>query len=332
MRTSLTIIFCLFCIGCNIIPWNDGEIFYPPRKDVAMVTRSQYISNTSTEVIYEVEIVLLGYYQDSQDYTGLLPKNFDFGTNTTTTKVLAFDTISKKAPPEPYSLLLMLDESGSYEQLDPYNTRSQAINKFLYDNSSPNNFSLGGFSTGGKLIEEPLELNSTIFSDHSSTTEEYLFNLSKRTGGISKLYSAIDQGLNKFSGADINPRKELVVVAHAADGGSTISSSLVIQHAIQNNVRISCIEFGNELNGALASIAEQTNGFHISCKDTDEVSAAFLHLRRLLGQTFHPYRLRLQFTPGKTIQSGDSFTQAINIYDDVYKINYSPVYAFIKIP
>jgi hypothetical protein len=330
MKTRLTIIFYLLCMGCNIIPWNDADIFYPPRKDVAMVTRSHYISNTSTEVIYEVEIVLLGYYQNSPDYTGLLAKNFDFGANTT--KVIAFDTISKKASPESYSLLLMLDESGSYEQLDPYNARSQAVNKFLYDNSPTNNFVLGGFSTGGKLNEEPLELNSTIFSDHSPTTEEYLFNLSKRTGGSSKVYNAIDQGLNKFSGGGINPRKELVVVAHAADGGSTIPPSLVIQHALQNNVRISCIEFGNDLNGALASIAEQTNGFHISCKDADEVSATFLHLRRLLGQTFHPYRLRLQFTPGKAIQSGDSFTQVINIYDDVYKINYSPVYAFIKIP
>jgi hypothetical protein len=296
-----------------------------------MVTRSQYISHTSTEIIYEVEIVLLGEYQNSRDYTGLLSKNFDFGTNTTT-KVIAFDTISKKASPESYSLLLLLDESGSYEQLDPYNVRSQAINKFLYDNSPTDNFALAGFSAGGKLNEEPLELNSTIFSDYSSATEEYLFNLSKRTGGTSKLYNAIDQAVNKFSGVGINPRKELVVIAHAADGGSTITSSSAIQHAIQNNVRISCIEFGNELNGALASVAEQTNGFHIVCKDADEVSTSLLHLRRMLRQTFHPYRLRLQFTPGKTIQSGDSFTQAININDDIYKINYSPVYAFIKIP
>jgi hypothetical protein len=330
MKNSRMIIFMLLCAGCNFIPWNDGDIFYPPRKDVAIVTRSQYISHTSTEIVYEVEIVLLGYYQNSVDYTCLVQKNFDFGN--TNTQVVGFDTISKTASSNAYSLLLMVDESGSYEQIDPYNVRSQAINKFLRDNISPQNFILGGFSIGGKLADEPVELNSTVFSDYNSTTDEYLFNLSKRTGGSSKIYNAIDQGINKFNGANSNSRKELLVLAHAADNGSTISSSLVIQHAIQNNVRVSCVEFGTELSGNLASIAEQTNGFHIACKDADEVSTVFLHSRRLLGQTFHPYRLRLQFTPGKQIQSGDSFTQVINITDDVYKINYSPVYAFIKIP
>jgi hypothetical protein len=331
MKIRSIVIFGLLCYSCNYIPATDADIFYPPRKDVAMVTRSQYISNTSTEIVFEVEVVLLGNYQNSLDYTGLLTKNFDLGP-ANGAKLIAFDTITRKAATTPYSILLLVDESGTYDLIDPYNVRSQAINKFLYDNIVPDNFIIGGFSTGGRLSEEPVELSSNSFSDYDSPTEEYLFNLSKRTGGTSKLYNAIDNGINKFSGPNANARKELIVMAHATDNGSSISSSTVIQHAIQNNIHISCIEFGKELKGTLASVAEQTNGLHISCNDADEVSTTFLHLRRLLGQTFRPYRLRLQLTPGKVLQSGDSFTQEINITDDIYNIKYSPVYAHVKIP
>jgi hypothetical protein len=331
MKISAVVILTLLCCSCNFIPATDADIFYPPRKDVAMVTRSQYVSNTSTEIIYEVEIVLLGNYQNSADYTGLVSGNFNFGTNNST-RIIAFDTITQKASKNPYSILLLLDESGTYDIIDPYNVRSQVINKFLYENLVPDNFIIGGFSSGGHLTEEPVELNSGTFSDYDSPTEEYLFNLSKRTGGTSKLYNAIDNAVTKFNGPNANSRKELILMAHAADGGSTISSSTVVQHAIENNVRVTCVEFGNELSGGLAAVAERTNGLHISCKSADEVSTTFLHLRRLLGQTFHPYRLRLQLIPGKAIQSGDSFTQEINISDDIYNITYSPVYAHVKIP
>jgi hypothetical protein len=228
----------------------------------------------------------------------------------------------------------MLDESGSYEEIDPYNIRSQAVSKFISDISASDNFMLAGFSSGGKLAEEPVQYFQSNFTSDWNSAQSDLFSLAKLTGGKSKLYDAALSAIDKLNENKINQQKHLLLVAHAPDNGSSSSAAVVIQKAIASGVKIHTLEFGNELlAGPLTNLSGQTDGIHAFCATAEELVTEFNHLHRLLTGTYEPLRIRLRFKPGATtVQSGSEFTQTIKITSSKYDFEYNPAYVFIKVP
>ena len=335
MKTkSFLLFFIASFFSCTIYLQDEDYRFFPARREIAVVTNSQYISHTSSEVIYEMEVVLLPYFEGdaNDDYIYLPQEDFAF-ENPNTAQIIDFDTVKITAPAGNLSVACLIDQSGSYEETDYYNSRSQVINKFFQDNSPPDNFLVGGFSRGGLLREDPVELFKDNFINDWQAPQEYLFGLAKRTSGTSSLYDALANTLTKFNSPGVNQRKELIVLAHSQDAGSSVSISAVIQQAKAYGVRIHAIELGNELNGVLAPFSQQTGGIHAYCPTIEESATMFNHFRRLLKGSWKVYRIRARYQPGSgVVQSGFDFTQMMKINAAEFDFQYNPVYVSIKVP
>ena len=333
MRTSGYILLCVLLASLSCQPYlYVGDTFVPESIATSAVTQTKYISHTSTELIYEVNVVLLDDYGDSYDNTIYDEDQFAFISSSGTTEVLKFDWGVSTSTPGTSSTIILIDESGSYEETDPANARSQVINKFLNDHQSPSNYMLASFSKEGNLTKEPLEYFNENFSTAWREPLNYIFDLVKRTGGKSSLFDAMDQALNKFTG-NTNNKKELVVLVNSRDDNSSATVSSVLQKAKANNVRLHFIELAKEPNASLIELAQQTGGIYIACPSSKEMIAAFNHLQRLLDERSFQHRFRIRYRPtGSTIQSGFELRQTIKATDPYDGFKYNPAYVFVKVP
>lgn len=330
MKTKALIALLLLTLAgaCEVIFDNDMR-YLPVRDPTAVVLKNRLVSYTSTELVYETDVLLLEIY-DGWDNTFLEKEDFVLGGSFKTT-VLDFQRIPSGNTGASSSLLL-LDASGSYKTTDPYNARSQAINKFFHDHSPPDDFLLGAFSKNGSLTGDGVEFYSDHFSaDHEQHTR-YLFDLAKRTGGSSSLYDALYKSIDKFSAG--NHRSELVSLVHAPDEASSVQLTDVVQKAKAKGVRMHMIALGSEVSlPSLAAIAQETGGFFAACRDEKEMVCVFNQLHRLLNSNVEAYRIRVKVEPpAVTIASGLEWMQAIYITDTQFAYEYNPAYVYVKIP
>ena len=215
MKTKALTAFLLLTLAsaCEVIFDNDMR-YLPVRNPTAVVLKNRLVSYSSTELVYETDVLLLEIY-DGWDNTFLEKEDFVFGGNVKTT-VLDFQRMPSGNTGASSSLLL-LDASGSYKATDPYNARSQAINKFFHDHSPPEDFLLGAFSRNGSLTGNGVEFYNDQFTSDSEQYTRYLFDLATRTGGSSSLYDALYAGIDKFSVGTQARREMLQWCAHAYD-------------------------------------------------------------------------------------------------------------------
>ncbi|MFZ6013374.1 MAG: vWA domain-containing protein [Bacteroidota bacterium] len=331
-RIFIVVFSLLTSISCELIFFDDDYKFLPERIETAMIMRSQYVQNSSTELAYDIDVVLLSEYEDLVDNTYLQKEDFKF-SDPTYTSLVPFDVVSVKQAATPSSILLMVDQSGSYEDVDPYNVRSQAISKMLYDIQTPHRILLSGFSRGG-LIDEPVEWMGQNFLGEGKAFQESLFSLAKQTGGTSSLYDALDVGLDRLLQADVQSRKELVVLARSGDAGSSQSMVSIVQKAKANQIRIHSIVLGNNVGPeSLAPVSLQTGGIYASCPTTKELTTVFSHLHRILNGKADVYRIRVRYKPNNAvIQPGFELIQTLSITDDSYDFDFNPVYTYVKVP
>lgn len=315
--------------ACEVIFDNDLR-YLPVRNPTAVVLKNRLVSYTSTELVYETDVLLLEIY-DGWDNTFLEKQDFAFGGNVKTT-VLDFQRMPSGNTGASSSLLL-LDASGSYKTTDPYNARSQAINKFFHDHSPPEVFLLGAFSKNGSLTGDGVEFYNDHFTSDREQYTRYLFDLATRTGGSSSLYDALYKSIDKYAVGN-QARRELVSLVHAPDEGSSVLPSDVTQKAKANSVRLHMISLGSEASlQSLAAIAQETGGCFAACRDEKEMVCVFNQLHRLLNSNVEAYRIRVKVEPpAGTIVSGWEWMQTIRITDTQFNYEYNPAYAYIKIP
>ena len=332
MKTKLFIgcSWLVLATACEVIFDNDSR-YLPVRNPAALVLKNRLVSYTSSELVYETDVLLLEIY-DGWYNTFLDKEAFVFGGDAKTT-VLDFQRITSGSTGASSSLLLM-DVSGSYEQTDPYNARSQAINKFFHDHSPPDNFLLGAFSKDGSLTTDAVEFYGDNFTTKTTTEySRYLFELASRTGGSSSLYDALEESIAIFSKIT-NARKELVVLVHAPDAGSSATSSAVLQKSQTEGVRMHMIALGNQAPvQTLATLAHGSGGFFAACRDEKEMVCVFNQLHRLLNGDVEAYRIRVKVEFQEALVTSNwEWMQTISITDTQFGYEYNPAYAYIKIP
>lgn len=329
IKTVIAFLLLTLASACEVI--FDSDVRYlPVRNPTAVVLKSRLVSYTSTELVYETDVLLLEIY-DGWANTFLEKEDFVFSGNLKTT-VLDFQRKSSGNTGAPSSLLL-LDASGSYKETDPYNARSQAINKFFHDHSPPEDFLLGAFSKNGSLTGDGVEFYDDHFTSDSEQHTRYLFDLAARTGGSSSLYDALSKSIDKFSAAN-QARRELISLVHAPDEASSVVLSDAVQKAKANGVRMHMIALGSEAPlQLLAGIAQETGGFFAACRDEKEMVCVFNQLHWLLNGNLEVYRIRVKLEPpAGTIVPGWELMQTIRITDPQFNYAYNPAYAYIKIP
>jgi hypothetical protein len=297
----------------------------PVHFETAVFREYQYVSHDATSVTYDVEISSLSEFDDGTD----LEYSIDaFKVEGEGTFEIISNEVVEAAVFDNAATVLLMDQSGLLEEIDPYNNRTKAINKFLEDFSSPNIFLFGGFSKSGGLAVEPVEYSSTDFTSVWDQ-QNFLYALVNKTGGVSSLLDALDNAIDKLSTSSKSNRN-LVALVHAADAGSAATVSAVITKAILNNVKIHVLVFGTE--DGLADdweLAEQTGGMLVMCPSDGEVISVFDHLERLFHQYSSINKVRIEFTPTGGVVSGNTYENRISITSS-RELN--PVYVKVKIP
>jgi hypothetical protein len=291
-----------------------------------MLTSYSLINYTSTEIIYEIKLANFNYYNDLY-YEGS-SYNLSGHGNLQVVQIEGME-INNNATS---SNVILIDQSGSYAEIDPHNLRSKIINKFLDDFNPPDNFLLGGFSSNGLLKDYPVSYVSSDFTSEWSNPE-FLFDLPKLTGGNCALYDAINSAIDKLSSRS-EANKNIIALIHANDGGSFFTIVDLINRANSKNIKIFLIVLGLEPTlPTLWELSQQTNGMIAYCPQDRHMVTVLNHLQRLIKGSVFNSRLRISFKPESgSVVSGSVYENTIKIIDPSSGYEFNPVYVKIKIP
>lgn len=326
MKSKLFLGAFFLVVGCNLFP-SEEDRYLPFHDNAALLRNYSYLSHTSSSIIYETEVSGLAW--DGGDVIFL---EDEFNVEAAGTfQILDFE-IEESPVSGNSSTVLLIDQSGSYLEIDPFNNRTKAMNKFLEDFLPPNDFLVGGFSKSGLLTSEPAEFSSDNFNS-SWVNPEFLYELAGRTGGGCLLYDAIDDAIDKLS-ASPKTKRNLVVMIHAADAESSETIADVVTKANLNNVKIHVIIFGTVPDASdVWQLSEQTDGMLAVCATDSDVITVFDNLERLLNVSSSVNILTIQFTPtAGNVVSGNEYENLIRITETYSGLELNPVYVKVKIP
>jgi hypothetical protein len=334
MRTKIFYVFTFIVIlACEPLA-PENRKFLPLQNDAAIVANANYVTHNTAELIFETELVVLNSFYVGFDNDYLLQEDFQVHGDGTYT-IESFALISVSAPEAPLSVILLIDQSGTYQSIDPYNTRSQVINKFLQDIVAPDKFLTGAATRAGKLSREPVEFHTNEFGNEWQSHSLYLYELSTRTGGTAAMRDGAYEAMQKLADEPETVRRELVLLVHANDETSMTTSEDLISMAHLNNIAVNVISFGDEPDKAFFSqLAMETGGLYVICPSEKEIGKVFSELERLINQERKGYRLRIRYKPAVQgiLQPGTVMEHTIEIIDPYSRNSYNPVFINIKIP
>jgi hypothetical protein len=330
MKTKAFHAFILLSmLGCNALA--PVDTFMPLQNDAAIVTASKYVSHTSAELTMDVDLVVLNSFYTGFDNDYLLKEDVEV-TGDGTYDIASFQKTSPKAPTDAACVFLLIDQSGSYLEEDPFNSRSQSFSKFAHDVVAHDQLIIAGASnvTGDSRVE----FSSDDFNDDANSHSGFIYALSQRTGGTTSLEAATPVALDKLSSCG-HSRKHLVVFYHSEWLSQQKQQELIAQ-AKSENIVIHLISIGNDRSDEFkySALATETGGFHIACPSVLEVNKVFSELSRLISRQRTGYRMRIKFQvpPGNSLVPGSATRHTIQITDPYTGKNYNPVFVNLTIP
>lgn len=336
MKNRIVHIAFLILAGCALPAIkNENEKVFPPTNDTMLISQARYVSNTSNELVFELDL----YHLAGQDFSHYvtnyyLKVNYSYLILPSAGVFQKVDDVQVQATSvASSSSVILIDESGSYDSLDHFNNRTQGIVKLCRDYINPSQYLVGGFSQNGKLGDTPTEFIEPDFSRYSDSELPALFGLAKKTGGKSNLYDAVNQALDKVA-ATTTPGKNVIVIAHATDEVSSVSLNGVIAKALANQVQVHILYLGSVTNAnELAKLSEGTGGLFVSCPTIKELMASFEDLSLILQGSLYVQQVTIKYIPNSgTITSGQELWFTFKTHDTDYNIDNNPIVAYIKIP
>ncbi len=315
-------------LSCDL--YIDEERVLQDGNNTATTRRSGYISNTAAELVFEADVSFLYQYGGDLDIAYLTKDAFSFAGAGTYT-IQEFKTVTLGATGRSSTVLIM-DQSGSYDEVDFENRRSKSFDKFFYDVKSPSDFLLGAAAKGGQVSPEPLEFYRPDFSTDAEGQVPYLFGLAKRTGGKSAILDAMSLAIDKLAPA--TGVKNVVALVHGPDESSLITIDALISKALAAQVYLSIVLLGKaDVATGLAKITGATGGMLIICPSENEMITSFNHLYRLMNQGSTVYRLKVKFVPTSgPLVSGTETLHTLKVYYASEDYDYNPVLIYVKIP
>lgn len=325
MKSKLIFLVIILVTGCVLFPYDDFR-YSPVGLDATLLVSYNLIQYTPDEITYEINLASFNYYNDlyyeASSYHVEGPGTFN---------VLEIDGMERTVSP-PSSTIFLIDQSGSYTEIDPHNLRSKIINKFLDDFSPADSHLLGGFSSNGLLIEQPVTYASSDFKSKWDN-QEFLFELPKLTGGSSSLYDALNSALDKISSRN-EGNKNIIALIHANDGGSLSTTNDLINKANANNIKIHLVILGTStMPSTVWELSNRTNGMLAYCPEDLHMLTILNHFQRLVRSTVYISRLRISFKPDSgNVIPGAVYENQVKIIDPLSGYEFNPVIIQVKIP
>lgn len=324
MKNRILILFV--CLACQ--PYIDTERALQEGNDTGLTRSAAYVSHTATELVFDTDVSLLYQYDGVEDMWYLPQSDFTWGAGYT---VLDFKTPQIDAKGRS-STVVVMDQSGSYDETDPKNRRSKSADKFFYDVLAPSDFILGASAKGGLLTQEPLELYRPDFSTDAVGQVPYLFGLAKKTGGKNAAYDAMSQAIDKL--ATSTGKRNVVALVHGPDELSLITADALIAKAVAAQVRISIVMLGKADSATpWAKISASTGGLFSLCPSENEMITTFNHLYRLINEVSTVVRMRVKYVPASgSFASGNETTHTLHVRYESQNYDFNPVLVYVKIP
>ena len=319
------ILLLLSLFGCK--PYQpDAVKLYPIGKNTAVLNQTTVLSGVDS-LVFESQLSFLdlaGHFDVGdvalQDFTFTSPGHYTI-----------LDFVQTRPTGDSRAAMVILeDESGEYNTLDPYNFRSKMINKFCQDIEPPGIFVVGGFSSQGS-IDAPAEFSSVDFTTDWKSQQDFIFSLSTRTGGKSSLYDALSQSLDRLN-LESAPNKSIVVLAHTGDGSSTASLTEVILKAVSGGMRIHVLFLGDrDAVGVMPQLSSLTGGMFAILPTDQELITVFNHLKRLITGGKYVYTLKVSYRPESGTLSVPDVTHTLKVANYNGE-DYNPVVIYTKVP
>lgn len=319
--------------SCNVL--EPVPKFLPVQNGAVVLQQAVYVSHTATELVFETEVIVLNSFYRGLDNDYLVEEDFQI-KGAAAYAYTAFDFIEADASPQPSRIILLIDQSGSYQEIDPHNTRSQAINKFVLDVTAPNKLLIGAYSRDGKLSTDPVEFFTDDFGETSESESRYLFNLSERTGGSNSVRDAADQAMDRLI-ADTSPsRKQLVLLVHNSDdGNSAMTMDDLRSKALLNDITVHAVVLGEVADmNSFSRLSIETGGLFAHCPTEKELVKVFSELERLINKqkSFYKIKIKAVLSDANQLLSGKESMHTLEITDPLSQQLFAPVSITIKIP
>ncbi len=332
MRINAIVLISTILTACVIDPIAENKSL-PPQDNVALLYGARYINHNSSELTFDARIVVLNTFYEGFNNDYLEYGNFEID-GAGSYEIESFNCVEIAGPDKPSSMIFLVDQSNSYLTMDPYNSRSQAIHKFLRDITPPNKFLVGACARQGLLSTEPMELYSNDFDNDWEGSSNYLFELSQRTGGMSAIWDGADLAMERLIEDPDDARKELVLLVHGEDANSITTVDNLIAKAREYDISTHVIALGSDFKmDDFARLAQETGGFSAACSTDKQMIKVFNELDRLLHQASYVYTLRKKCKPSVDLLSpGSSSLHTIKLNDPFTDLVYNSVYLKIIIP
>jgi len=209
------------------------------------------------------------------------------------------------APPAPYAVAVLLDQSGSIGNTDPTGARLYSTKSFLKNLGAGDQALLAAFAgaPGSLLATAPLTVYAP-FKDQASASGYFptLDALAPLLGGNTPLYESLDALRQQMNGTLRPPAglaKAIIVLTDGADTSCTtpdacrISRERTIQGARQDGVRLVTIGLSSSVeSAALGELASRTGGTFLYAASVEQLLPLYGSVGDLVNLSMPTYRLR----------------------------------------
>lgn len=255
-------------------PLKDGS-----KPSVALM-ETNILSQNSEEIRFAIRFVVFRDSKHSEDQ--IRKKDLYIDSIIRPKTLFKQNTFNKKTKKlkEPFSAILLVDQSGSMTSNDRDKKRFEAVNFFNKNFGQDNYLMLWSFGLRGNTFQSHSDgfLKDTILLGKQIKELE-----SMRASGSSPLFNAQDSTLSYLNKHAPTKTKALVAFTDGVAGGKTAYQN-ALSNAIENNIPLYNISLLNK-SKVLKQQAFDTHGAYIQVDNAEQLLSVFGNLGGLINGT-----------------------------------------------
>jgi len=320
IRFRLTYLILAALLGTLLIASCDEpekeEFDHPLKFNISYLSNAQVASYSDQYVDFKLSITNLQAYYDVdyiEEYVDLDTSNFKFPAGENYSYEITDAEYIPPGQPQPYSLCILMDLSDGYSEFDKNNHRYEAFNGFMQKFNPMSEFVFAGYSRGGRLENEPVDIIGDGFANRwSEQLAIDVLDMALNTGGTSPILEAVDEMIGWIDENASTSNRHILVFAHRDDNSVDVHIDTIIAKAIEKNVKIDLMWYNAEnlysYPWAMAKMAHKTGGMNIYVDHFFRFNTAFLALDRMYRGDFGHFRVTARrIAPPGTFYEGYYF-------------------------
>jgi hypothetical protein len=277
-------------INTSVIDYDDSLLTI--ELDLYVVNGQGNFARGLSENNFSIEDAYVGYYSE------LIFENTSIGSSNTNEK-------------GNYSASLLLDQSGSISNTDPFNLRIEAAKIFCGALGGSDYALISSFKSS---YADNIVIH-TEYSQDTSVLNRELNSLLYRESGGTPLYNAAYSMVGYTNENAPGNNKAIILFTDGNNTTSGVSLEQLTDYAYSENIQIYTVGLSRSVDFAVLSrIAANTDGAFMWAEDARQLITMFGTLGDLLSGNANYYRTTWQVSRSSgTWQSGDSFVTEMTI-------------------